>query len=137
MRRIIFVVVSLIVILFIVVVFIFGIKSPEMPIQEVHKVIPVSTPTSTTPTLPDVPSINVPTNTTPTTQVNPITSSGEHSAAKGMPTSTNRSTDNSSIPIIIPSPNVPASQSVHTPISGLPLPPPGGVPGNAAQPSRR
>ncbi|CAI3936253.1 unnamed protein product [Commensalibacter papalotli (ex Botero et al. 2024)] len=57
MRRPIVILLGFIVLVFVVVIVLFGLKGPEMPIQEVHKVIPMSkfqqqTPTQAIPALP-------------------------------------------------------------------------------------
>ncbi len=66
MRRLFFIFFGLILILFAAGAIVFGLKTPEMPIKEVHKVIsiPKAQQQSRLPAVPTVPSVSVPTSST-------------------------------------------------------------------------
>lgn len=65
MRRPIVIIIGFIVLVFAIVVMLFGLKGPEMPIQEVHKVLSLSKfqQQATTPPIPTIPSASAPGNT--------------------------------------------------------------------------
>lgn len=65
MRRPIVIIVGFIVLVFAIIVILFGLKGPEMPIQEVHKVLSLSKfqQQATTPPIPAIPSASAPANT--------------------------------------------------------------------------
>ena len=107
MRRIVFIIISLVGILVLGCFIFFGLKSPEMPIKEVHKILVVSPSKSTLDSImPEVSSIQVPSNND--SKISPSI----HPATPKKELSSNLS----SVPIIIPPSNIPAAVSATSSI---------------------